>query len=92
MKYQLLSDHQMKAAQAFGIAFKVDDDTLKKLKGFGIDLEDSTGQKHHQLPVPAVFLVDTKRIIQFQYVNPDYRVRLNSKILLTAAEELKTGK
>jgi hypothetical protein len=40
---------------------------------------------HHELPVPAVFLVGTNLVIQFEYVNPDYSVRVHSELLLAAA-------
>ncbi len=86
MKYQLLSDSKMEAAKAFGLAFKVDSPTLNKYEKYGIDLEDTSGEKHHLLPVPAVFLVNTDGIIQFQYVNPNYKVRLKKEIILAAAK------
>jgi hypothetical protein len=41
------------------------------------------------LPVPAVFLIGgTKCLIEFEYVNPDYRVRINPELLLAAANVL----
>jgi peroxiredoxin len=85
MNYQLLSDSKMKAAIAFGIAFKVDSETFKKYKSYEIDLESASGEKHHLLPVPAVFLINTEGIILFQYVNPNYKVRLRKEIILAAA-------
>jgi hypothetical protein len=33
--------------------------------------------------------VDTSGLIHFNYVNPNYKVRMNEKILLTALKELK---
>jgi len=86
LKYTLLSDSTMMAARALGIAFRVDDTTTKKHKDYGIDLEKSSGQKHRLLPVPAVFVLDTKGIVQFSYVNPNYKVRLAPKVLLAAAQ------
>lgn len=86
MNYQLLSDSKMEAAKAFGIAFEVDGEILQKYKSYGIDLESASGEKHHLLPVPAVFLVDTEGIILFQYVNPNYKVRLKKEIILAAAK------
>jgi peroxiredoxin len=83
--FVLLSDSKMKAAVAFGVAFQADDATVKKLKEYGIDLEEASGEKHHQLPVPSVFLVGGSGRIEFQYVNPDYRVRLDPDVLLAAA-------
>ncbi len=53
LKYRLLSDSEMTAAKALGIAFRVDDTTVKKYKtDYGIDLEGDSGQIHHLLPVP----------------------------------------
>lgn len=82
MSYRLLSDSEMTAAKAFGIAFKVDDATIERYKGYGVDLGDAAGQNHHLLPVPAVFLVNTDGIITFEYVNPDYKVRLDPDVLI----------
>lgn len=86
MNYRLLSDNEVHAARAFGIAFRVDDATYEKYKGYGIDLEVSQGAKHHELPVPAVIIVDRKGIIRFMHANPDYTVRLDAASVLAAAE------
>jgi hypothetical protein len=43
------------------------------------------------LPVPAVFLVTTNGLIQFEYVNPDYKVRLDPELLLAAAKIMLGG-
>ena len=40
------------------------------------------------LPVPAVFLVDSDGVIQFQYVNPTYQVRMARDVLLAAARAM----
>ncbi|MDH7603699.1 MAG: peroxiredoxin-like family protein [Melioribacter sp.] len=87
MKYELYSDSKANAVKEFGIAFKVDDDYLNKLKSYGMDLEASSGETHHILPVPSVFIIDDKGVIQFEYVNPDYKVRLKGNILLEIARE-----
>ena len=87
LTYQLLSDSPMEAAKAFGVAFRVDDGTLAKYKGFGIDLEVASGQKHHYLPVPSVFLIGTDGVIKFRSSNPDYKVRLSNEDLLAAARQ-----
>ena len=87
IKYRLLSDSEMTAAIALGIAFHVDDATVGKHKtSLGIDFEADSGQKHHLLPVPAVFVVAKDGVIQFSYVNPNYKVRIDPGVLLKAAE------
>ncbi len=75
----------MNAAQSFGVAYRVDEMTLKQLQQYGIDIEAASGEKHHILPVPAVFLIGTDGQIKFQYVHPDYKIRLDSELLLAAA-------
>ena len=84
--YRLLSDSTMEAARAFGIAFKVDDGTLQKYQGYGIDLEAASGETHHLLPVPSVFIGGTDGVIRYAYSNPDYKVRVSPKEVLAAAE------
>jgi len=80
----LLSDSRMTAALAFRLAYEVDETTLQQLKNYGVDLEEASGEKHHLLPVPAVFVVASSGIIQFSYVNPDYKVRLHPDLLLAS--------
>jgi peroxiredoxin len=82
--YDLYSDASMAAARAFGIAFRLDDATSERYRGFGVDLEKRSGFQHQGLPVPGVFVVNGEGVIAFTYVNPNYRVRLSSRVLLAA--------
>lgn len=84
--YTLLSDASMETAKAFGIAFEVDAPMIDLLTSYNIDIEEASGEKHHLLPVPSVFLVGTDGIIDFVYANPDYKVRLETDVLLSAAK------
>lgn len=85
--HQLLSDASMEISKAFRIAFKVDDETVEKYKQWGIDLAKASGHDHHLLPAPAVFVVGQDGVIQFQYVNPDYKIRLAPSILHSVAAD-----
>jgi len=89
--FTLASDSRALALQAFGIAFRVDDATVEKYYGFGIDLEQASGQSHHALPVPSVFVIDAAGVIQFAYVNPDYRTRVPLRLLRAAIEAVAAG-
>jgi peroxiredoxin len=86
---RLLSDSQMVAAQAFRVAYQVDADTLSGLKKFGIDLEEASGENHHQLSVPAIFISGSDGIIQFTFANPDYKVRITPDMLLAVARTIR---
>jgi glutathione peroxidase len=87
LRYTILSDSKMDAAQSLGVAFKVDDATLEKYEGYGIDLVTASGETHQYLPVPSVFIVDRKGIVRFQHASPDYTVRLDKETLLAAARK-----
>ncbi|MBI4325664.1 MAG: AhpC/TSA family protein [Chloroflexi bacterium] len=89
LHYRLLSDSDATAAKAFGIAFKVDDKTVEKYKGYGINLDAASGKDHHILPHPAVFIANTNGVIRFAHVNPDYKVRLEPAKILEAAQAAK---
>lgn len=84
--YTLLSDAHMTAARAYGVAFHVDDAAVEKYKSFGVDLEAASGEKHHELPIPAVFILDRRGVIRFVHAIADYRVRIAPDDLLTAAK------
>jgi peroxiredoxin len=62
------------------------DEGVERYKGYGIDLEGASGETHHLLPVPAVYIVDKKGKILFEYVNPDHRVRIDAQTVLAAAQ------
>ncbi len=87
--FPLLSDADLAATRAFGLAFTVDDITLAKYKQFGIDLEKASGHKHHALPVPAVYIVDRAGKIVFAHSNPDYSQRLDVETILAELKKLQ---
>lgn len=82
LNYKLFSDTKAEAMKRFGVAFKVDGSTLEE--SYRHTLELSSGQTHHLLPVPSVFVVDKTGKITFAYSNPNYTSRLKgSEILAT---------
>lgn len=80
-EYTLLSDHSANAILNFGLAWKIDDPTYLKYKNsYGMDAEFWSGQKHHLLPIPAVYVIKNKMIL-FNYANPNFTSRLSGKTL-----------
>ncbi|QOL26186.1 AhpC/TSA family protein [Thalassotalea sp. LPB0316] len=90
LPYQLLSDYNSQVSQAFGLAFfssqKVTERYLAKLKLTNPLQKNSAGDERLVLPVPAVYLIDEKGLVQFSYVNPNFKVRLDETVLLAAAK------
>ncbi len=92
MSYTLVSDHHAEAIKAFGIGFVLDAETTGKYAKFGIDIDQASGEQHHGLPVPSVFIIDGAGTIQFEYVHPDYKVRVPSEVILAAAQAIAADK
>ncbi len=86
--YRIYSDADAQAAIALGIAFKASERTIKGRQDKGQDIEDSSMLKHGVMPVPAVYAIDTSGMIRFDFVEPNYKVRLPADELLAVAKEL----
>ena len=84
--YTIYSDSSLDATRAFGLAFRVDDELNKRYLTHNIDLEKASGETHHVLPAPATYIIGNDGIINFAYINPDYKVRLHPDVLLAAAK------
>ena len=93
LDYQLLADFNSVTSQAFGLSFfssqKVTNRYLAKMDLKNPLQKNNAGDKRLVLPVPAIYVIDSKGLIQFNYVNPNYKVRLHEELLLKAAELVK---
>lgn len=85
LKYTLLSDSEGKLSAAMGIAFKAPDSKWKTNQ-----LQKYSGGKNPGfLPVPSVFVVNKKGEVMFEHINPNYRQRLDGKLLMAVLNALK---
>ena len=48
-------------------------------KAYGVAF---TNNRNRSLPVPSVFVIAPNRKIQFQYINPNYRERIDNDVLV----------
>jgi len=91
--YQLLSDFNSNVSQAFGLAFfasqKVTDRYLAGMNLANPLQKNAAGEERLVLPAPAIYVIDSKGLVQFNYVNPNFRVRLHESVLLAAAKLVK---
>ena len=70
-------------AEDLGLGFPVaSDEGLVLTRKFGIVFQ---APERDPLPVPAVYLVAPDGTIEFHYVHPDYKIRLDPEVLLAAA-------
>jgi len=87
LEFPVLSDQDVVAAKAFGVAFRLDEKALREYEAdFGVDIEAASGRTHHVLPVPSVFVIDRDRRVRYQHANPAFRDRIDPEVLLAEAE------
>ncbi|WP_417446860.1 peroxiredoxin-like family protein [Kangiella sp.] len=86
LSYELISDFQLAATRGFGLAFHIEDDYAGKIEELGGKAAKADGDTKSVLPVPAVFILDKNGVIKFEYINPNYKVRIDPELLLAAAK------
>jgi len=86
--YTILSDANIEAATALGIAFRAADSTIQGRLDSGKDIGGSSMMNFHALPVPAVFMIDKSGRVVYSFVEPNYKVRLPADDLRAAAAVL----
>ena len=66
-----------------GLAFALLSDVdFEAAKAYGVAF---TNNRNRSLPVPSIFVIAPNRKIQFQYVNPNYRARIDGDVLVAMA-------
>lgn len=80
--YQLYSDTKGELMGKMGIAFQAPERYQKML------LSASDEANKGWLPVPAVFIVNDKKQIVFEYISPDFKHRMNGDLLMAVASKL----
>lgn len=82
--FPIISDTSNTILKKFGVDFKVDDNTVNRYKGFGVDFAKVNGNTENTLPVPAVFIIDKEGKFRYLYFEKDYRKRPSVQALADA--------
>jgi peroxiredoxin len=83
---KLYSDAGLEAIRGFGIGYYIADEKremYKSKKNIILNNEQSSGTA--VLPAPAVFILDKKGVVKFNYVNPSTKTRISPELLYQAA-------
>jgi peroxiredoxin len=86
--FPVLSDPDLQAHEALRVVHQASPGEIEKLKGVGMDIEQSSGKKHHKFAVPAVFIVDHAGVIRWAHANLDYKLRPSAAQLLEVIDGL----
>ena len=82
LTYSLYSDIKGDLIKGMGLAFEAPE----KYKNLLDKISD--GKHAKVLPIPGVFVLDTKGVIEFEYVSPDYRNRISADLLTSVLKSL----
>ena len=75
--FPIVTDQNFAIMKAYKTAFAVDEATVQKYQGFGVDLRAANGADVAVLPVPATYVIGRNGKIKYAYFNPDYRHRVS---------------
>jgi peroxiredoxin len=89
--FPVLSDSDAAIIEAFRVVKNVGGDELAKMKGFGVDLESYSGETHHKIAIPALFLIDRSGVVRWAHSDPDFKVRPSTAQILAAIDGTHLG-
>jgi len=82
--FPILHDQRFAIMKAYHTAFTVDDATVLKYQGYGIDLAQANGATANVLPMPATYVIGQNGKIKYVYFNPDYKQRASVRAVAAA--------
>lgn len=73
--FPVLEDIGLEIMKMYKVNFSVDEKTVIKYKGYGIDFDNVNGANGASLPVPATYIIGKNGKINYVFFNTDYRKR-----------------
>lgn len=80
--FPVLEDAGMAIMKMYKVNFAVDENTISKYKGYGIDFDKANGSNGANLPVPATYIIGKDGIVKYVFFNKDYRKRASVQEIL----------
>lgn len=89
LEFPVLSDHELKVARQFGIAYQMSAELDEFARGFGLDIAARNAMAKPELPLGATYVVDKDGVIRYAYLNVDYTQRAEPADIVTALKKLQ---
>lgn len=80
--FQVIEDAGLAIMKSYKVNFAVDEKTVTKYKGYGINFDKANGSNGANLPVPATYLIGKDGKIKYVFFNTDYRKRASVQEIL----------
>lgn len=89
----LVSDPKAKILKKYNLINKVPEEMVAKFKNdYQIDLEASSGEKHHTIAVPGVFVINQKGVITYSFIDENYKIRAPEEEIIEAVKKITLEK
>lgn len=89
MDFIVLSDQNAKVASEYGVAWEVPEFLLDHMRvDRNLDLETINNGNGTVLPIPATFILGSDGVVQWRYVNVDYRIRSEPEEIIEVLKKL----
>ncbi|NOX43339.1 MAG: AhpC/TSA family protein [Gammaproteobacteria bacterium] len=89
LEFEVLSDVGNRVVKEYGLLCIVDQKMRPLYLDWGIDVPESNGDNSYELPIPATYVIDQKRIIQAAHVDKIYINRMDPNDIVEALKALK---
>ena len=73
--FSVIEDGGMNIMKSYKVNFVVDEKTIARYKGYGIDFDKANGNNGANLPVPATYIIGKDGKVKYIFFNTDYRKR-----------------
>ncbi|MES2268056.1 MAG: peroxiredoxin family protein [Bacteroidota bacterium] len=82
--YSIIADKGYNIMKSYAVNYVMEDATVKKYQGYGLDMTKANGNTDNVLPVPATYVINSAGKIAFVHFDKDYSKRASVKDILTA--------
>jgi peroxiredoxin len=73
--FSVVYDKDRSIMTSYGVLYKVDNTTIEKYKGYGINFTQRNGSDDNVLPVPATYVIGQNGKIEFVHFDTNYSQR-----------------
>ena len=88
LEFTVLSDLGNTIGKEYGVVYTLTDD-VAKIYNAGFGLNEQNGDTSNELPLAATYVIDTKGIITYAFLDADYTARAEPLEILSALRKLK---
>lgn len=87
LQFQVLSDAGHQVSRGFGVVYKLAED-VAEIYQKSFDLHSFNGDQSDELPLAATYVIDRDGIIQYAFLDADYRNRAEPDVIIEILKKI----